>query len=207
MKILKILLLILILSPLGLSAQQQDSIKEYGIIDAQIFPQKTFRAVYKTKIQLKENSYSGLLLVRRNADSSFRIAFVTEVGMKIFEFEFFPRKKNSFHVVSILSYLDKKIIISTLGRDFESLFMTFTAFKQPKIKNLGRGLSTQKYCYKGKRIYTVQSNRVIGMLRKKGFFKKEEIELKSGGGNNPQYISIHHFGIELNIEMTLLNER
>jgi len=204
MKILRILLLILILSPLSLLAGQIDSSLVLENSSARVFPQERFRAVYKTKIDIKDKSFSGLLLVRENADSSFRIAFVTEVGMKIFEFEFFPRKKDAFHVVSILSYLDRGIILKTLRRDFESLFMGFTAFKKPKIKSLGKASFTQRYCYEGKRIYFVQGKQILSMTRSKFLSTKEEIHFTYGDNAFPQLINIHHLGVKLDIEMKLI---
>jgi len=204
MKILKTLLLILIFSPLGLFAGQTDStfLSKNSVV--RVFPQKEFRAIYKTTIDFKDKSFSGLLLVRENIDSSFRIAFVTEVGMKIFEFEFFPRQKNAFHVVSILSYLDKAIIIKTLKRDFESIFMVFTAFKTPNIKPLEKDLYIYKYCYEGKRSYLVQGKKIQNMSRFKFFFPKEEIHFTYTNRIIPQLIKFHHFGVKLDIEMKLI---
>jgi hypothetical protein len=161
-----------------------------------IFPQHSFRAVYKTRIHFKDKDLSGLLLVRQNADSSFRVAMVTEVGMKIFEFKFFARKKDNFQVVSILSYMDRKIIINTLRRDFESLFMTFATYKNPHIR--GNELC---YRYGGRRIYQLNEGSITRMLRKKLLFKKEQIEIESEKGALPQKIFIRHYGVDLQIEM------
>ena len=204
MKILRILLLILILNPLSLLAGQTDSSLVLEKSPARVFPQERFRAVYQTKIDIKDKSFSGLLLVRENADSSFRIAFVTEVGMKIFEFEFFPRKKDAFHVVSILSYLDRGIILKTLRRDFESLFMGFAAFKTPKIKSIENAVSTQRYCHEGKRMYFVQGKQIQRMTRTKFFFTKEEIHFIYKDYTFPQLIHIHHLGVKLDIKMKLI---
>ena len=205
MKILRILLLILILSPFGVFAGQNDSMDPSKISEARVFPLKSFRAVYKTKIDYKDKHFSGLLLVRENPDSSFRIAFVTEVGMKIFEFEFLPKKKNNFKVVSILSYLDKGIIIKVLRRDFESVFMTFAKYKKAKIKDLGKGLFLKKYCYQGKRIYSMQGfDRIVKMQRKKFFSVKEEIIFEYNNQGFPAQITIHHLNAKLDIEMQLI---
>jgi len=205
MKILRILLLILILSPFGSFAGSNDSIAQGKISDVRVFPLKSFRAVYKTKIDYKDKHFSGLLLVRENQDSSFRIAFVTEVGMKIFEFEFFPRKKDNFKLVSILPYLDKGIIINVLRRDFESVFMTFAKYKKAKIKDLGEGLFQKKYCYQGKRIYRIQAfDRIIKMQRKKFFSVKEKISFEYDNQDFPAQITIHHLNAQLNMEMQLI---
>jgi hypothetical protein len=161
-----------------------------------IFPAQGFRAVYKTHIRFKDKDLSGLLLVRQNADSSFRVALVTEVGMKIFEFEFFPRKKDNFHSISILSYMDRKIIVNTLRRDFESLFMTFAAFKKPHVKE-----ESVCYRYEGRRIYRIENGLVVQMQRKKFLFKKEQIEIEAKRNALPQKIFIRHYGVDLQIEM------
>lgn len=206
MKILKILLLVLTFSWTGVYAQQLDSSNQ-DLASLRIFPTQEFKAIYKTKIQFKDKSFSGLLLIRRNADSTFRIAFVTEVGMKIFEFMFYPKKENGFKVISILPYLDKKIIVKTLRKDFESVFMTFASFKKPKIKVIEENLIKLKYCYQGKRIYAVQpQDSIRSMKRKCVFLKKEEIQLKYGSRNIVESISIQHFGVDLAIDMLVISE-
>ena len=165
-----------------------------------IFPQAAFRAVYKTHIQYKEKDMSGLLLIRQGQDSTFRIAFVTEVGMKIFEFKFYPRKKHNFEMISILSWLDRKIIINTLRRDFESLFMTFAAYTKARQKD-----NTLVYCHEGKRIYSLENGRITTMLRKHLGLKKEEISITNTDDKPvPVRIGIQHLGAELSIKMELI---
>ena len=197
MRILRILLLILAVSPLALFANTDKALAADSL--PRIFPRHALLATYQTHIDFKERSFSGLLLIRENADQSFRIAFVTEVGLKIFEFQFFTQKKESFHLVSILSYLDRKIVINTLRRDFESLFMTFAAYRKAKISD-----GKIRYCYQGKRIYFTENHRITHMIRRKFFIKKEDIELAYGQKDLAERIDIRHKGVNLHIKMKLI---
>ena len=43
--------------------------------------------LYKTEVNLYGNKFGGLLLIKAMQDSSYRIVFTTETGIKLFDFE------------------------------------------------------------------------------------------------------------------------
>jgi len=74
--------------------------------------------VYKTNITVYGNELSGIFIAKKINDTTHRIVFTTEFGNKLFDFEI---SETTFKVNSIVSELDKKILINTLKEDFRLL--------------------------------------------------------------------------------------
>ena len=74
--------------------------------------------VYKTNITVYGNELSGIFIAKKINDTIHRIVFTTEFGNKLMDFEI---SDNSFKVNSIVSELDRKILINTLKEDFRLL--------------------------------------------------------------------------------------
>lgn len=78
-------------------------------------------ALYKTQVFVTSHYLSGLLLIKTMPDSSIRMVFSNEMGLKFFDFEFLPDGR--FKVYSIIKQMDKKPVIITLRKDFELILM------------------------------------------------------------------------------------
>jgi hypothetical protein len=74
--------------------------------------------VYKTNITVYGNEISGIFIAKKINDTVHRIVFTTEFGNKLLDFEI---SDNTFKVNSIVSELDRKILINTLKEDFRLL--------------------------------------------------------------------------------------
>jgi hypothetical protein len=74
--------------------------------------------VYKTNITVYGNELSGIFIAKKINDTTHRIVFTTEFGNKLFDFEI---SETTFKVNSIVSELDRKILINTLKEDFRLL--------------------------------------------------------------------------------------
>ena len=74
--------------------------------------------VYKTNITVYGNELSGIFIAKKINDTLHRIVFTTEFGNKLMDFEISDK---SFKVNSIVSELDRKILINTLKQDFRLL--------------------------------------------------------------------------------------
>ncbi|MCD0464313.1 hypothetical protein [Flavobacterium sp. ENC] len=74
--------------------------------------------VYKTNITVYGNEMSGIFIAKKINDSTHRVVFTTEFGNKLLDFEISDK---SFKVNSIVSELDRKILINTLRDDFRLL--------------------------------------------------------------------------------------
>jgi len=74
--------------------------------------------VYKTNISVYGHEMSGIFIAKKINDTTHRVVFTTEFGNKLFDFEI---SETTFKVNSIVSELDKKILINTLKEDFRLL--------------------------------------------------------------------------------------
>lgn len=74
--------------------------------------------VYKAHISVYGNDFGGIFIAKRINDTTHRVAFTTEFGNKLFDFEI---GNNGFKVNHILEELDRKIIVNTLRKDFTLL--------------------------------------------------------------------------------------
>ena len=88
--------------------------------------------MYKAKINAFDKSFGGIFIVKKLESNHHRIAFTTEMGNTIFDFEF---QGKIFKINHILSEMDKKPLINVLKRDFfalikEKSFSTSSYFKE-----------------------------------------------------------------------------
>lgn len=74
--------------------------------------------VYKTNITVYGHELSGIFIAKKINDTTHRVVFTTEFGNKLMDFEISDK---TFKVNSIVSELDRKILINTLEEDFRLL--------------------------------------------------------------------------------------
>ncbi|MCD0469477.1 hypothetical protein [Flavobacterium sp. JAS] len=74
--------------------------------------------VYKANITVYGHEMSGIFIAKKINDTTHRIVFTTEFGNKLLDFEI---AEKTFKVNSIVSELDRKILINTLTEDFRLL--------------------------------------------------------------------------------------
>jgi hypothetical protein len=71
--------------------------------------------VYKANITVYGNEISGIFIAKKINDTTHRVVFTTEFGNKLMDFEI---SETTFKVNSIVSELDRKILVNTLKEDF-----------------------------------------------------------------------------------------
>ncbi len=77
--------------------------------------------LYNTTVDVVGKHLSGLLLLKHMPDSSLRIVFSSEMGIKFFDFEF--SRSGEFRVHSVIRQMNRKAIINTLRKDFKLVLM------------------------------------------------------------------------------------
>jgi len=123
---------------------------------------------YKTSIDVLKNHLTGLLVVKKTDSLTTRIVFVTELGMKMFDFE--AREKN-IQAVYVFDPLNKPALIDALKRNFNDLLL-LNAYNQETGK-CTKG-SRQIFEIKGagdKSYYTVQDTATHAALLQENFHK------------------------------------
>ncbi|MEZ0130176.1 hypothetical protein AB9T88_10615 [Flavobacterium sp. LBUM151] len=74
--------------------------------------------VYKANITVYGHDLTGIFIAKKINDTTHRVVFTTEFGNKLLDFEI---SEKDFKVNSIVSELDRKILVNTLREDFRLL--------------------------------------------------------------------------------------
>lgn len=74
---------------------------------------------YKVSIDVLKNHLTGLLIVKQTDSITKHFVFVTELGMKMFDFE---AKNNELKAVYVFEPLNKPLMIESLLRNFSNMF-------------------------------------------------------------------------------------
>ena len=164
------------------------------------------KVLFKTQIQLYNKYFSGLLFIKSIEDNTKRIVFVTEVGIKIFEFEFRDEHLEVYHC---LEMFNKKSILKTLEKDINLLLMNdlsadkVNIFKSKKsghkVYKLKKNNQNNNYYY-----IDTESGNLIKIENSSAIFRKVIIELNDYKDGFPNKINIVHPGIKLNIQLKLI---
>ena len=111
--------------------------------------------VYKAKVKAFDNTFGGLLILKKLGPKHHRIVFTTELGNTLFDFSF---QNDGFRVNRIVKEMDRTLLISILKRDFAALI----AERPPVL---------QTFTNNGNRVYATD------ILSKKHYFYRSEKQL------------------------------
>ena len=171
------------------------------IIENPYFSDQAKDYVYKASIDVYDNSFGGLLIIKKMSEQEHRIAFTTEMGNKLFDFSFF---KDNFKVNFILDELNKKILINILKKDFNVLITenlsVLNVFTEDNNRIFETSINENKYYYY---FSGSQLNQVI--KTKNG---KENVRFLFSKINNhlAKDIEITHNNIKLQIKLKSITQ-
>jgi hypothetical protein len=156
---------------------------------------------YTASIDVIGKHLSGLLVVKKMPDASYRLVFTNEAGATFFDFKFQP--DGSFQVVSVITQLDKKPVIGTLSKDFE--LMLGLPFNQLLLSWQHNSLKYAGIERDGEKIYFIvnpdcasHGNLEIGSNRK----RKVSVSLSGKEPTQPDSILITHYTFDMTIRLT-----
>ena len=157
-------------------------------------------AMYSAKIDIGEKHFSGLFYFKNLEDSTKRIVFLTQFGLNLLDLEY---KNHSFEVKNCKDFLNKKLIINTLKKDFKLLIDN-----PQKIRKLTKYINKEEQIIKyqtkeGVYFYSLKDGEINNIVQRKGF---SHIELKTSGRkeNLPSSIEIINKRINLTIRLKLI---
>jgi hypothetical protein len=81
---------------------------------------ETIATKFKATIDVLKNHLSGIIIVKQTDSVSTHIIFVTEIGMKMFDFEW---KNNEMKSVYVFEPLNKPALINALQTNITSIFL------------------------------------------------------------------------------------
>jgi DNA-dependent RNA polymerase auxiliary subunit epsilon len=162
------------------------------------------KALFKSEITVYKNNLSGLTLIKLMPDNSYRINFITELGLKIFDFEI---KGENFKVIYCIEKINKKMLIQILKEDFTLLLLenklnsTAVLYQNNKsTEKVYRFHQKNRFDY-----YHIDSTAAaLIKIENSGYFSRRvAISFSEFKNNFPTTINIKHYNIKLNI---LLNK-
>lgn len=167
--------------------------------------------LYKAQVEVAGKNLSGLLLIKTMEDSSIRVVFSTETGVKFFDFEF--GSEGAFRAHHVMKKLDKKIVVNALRNDFDLVLMN----------GLGQGadrLMRREYKFyhgfqRGKKTAWYVTDAGCATLQHAELGSRRKLlvdarlfagegKLFSGGGQAPDSVSIRHHNFNFNIALKKL---
>jgi len=155
--------------------------------------------VYRADIKIFKNSFSGIFIVKKLGDEHHRIAFTTEMGNKLFDFEFEAKK---FKINQILPEMDKKVLIKVLKRDFFALI-----HEKPFIINsYSNGILTmvESELLSKKHYYLFDNGELEKLVRTESGKEKVTVLFSGINDNIADSIQIKHQKIKLTIYLKRL---
>lgn len=172
----------------------EEDITEKFEINNPFFSDSKKDYVYKADIKVLKNSYSGIFIVKKIGIEHHRIAFTTEMGHKLFDFEFESKK---FKINYILPEMNKKVLINVLKRDFYALIkeksLRLNGYSKEKLRMIETELLNRKHYY----IFDDEELKKIVRISNG---KAKVTFLFSGINDNiVESIQIKHLKIEFNI--------
>jgi len=155
--------------------------------------------VYKADIKVFKNSFSGIFIVKKLGEKHHRIVFTTEMGNKLFDFEFL---QENFKINYILPEMNKKVLINVLKRDFFALIEE----KPFSAKTYSKGdLRMNQADLLAKKHYYLFENGILNKIVRVGKGKEKVTFLLSGINDNiVNGIQIKHHNIKLEIYLKRL---
>ena len=159
------------------------------------------KVLYKTNMMIYGNELSGLSLIKRK-DKDFRVVFMSELGLKYFDMEFFTHN-DSIKVHHLISLLDKKPVLDLLEDNFSLIFMLFPKktkerlFQDPITESM-----VKEFKYKRNRSrYTYHKNfGQVSTIHKKHGGSNLVISLSSFDHLAPQTINFNQRNLSLRLE-------
>jgi hypothetical protein len=173
---------------------------------APIFGDNFNSFLFKTNITVYGKDFSGLLVTKQLSPQDYRVIFTTELGMKLFDFEF---KDTAFTLHYCVPQFNKPKLLKTIQHDIETLLMNglqdkmFEGLhdKKGSYDHVSKLKTGSRYNYY---FYEKDSKHLIKIEHSKKRIKKTTFTLSNHQNDFPNHIVIKHHDIKLKIELNLL---
>ena len=156
--------------------------------------------LYNAKIDVVGKHLSGLLLFKTMPDSSIRVVFSNEMGVKFFDFEY---RNSGFKSLYCISQLNKKIVIKQLKEDIGYLLIYDINLSSATVK---QNNNQQYFEFDGKKTktYYITDVNCLKLLRVENASKRKKkiiIDLSDYKSGMPDSVNIAHQLFQFNISL------
>ena len=167
-------------------------------IEVPYFSDSNTDYIYKTNITVYGHEISGIFIAKKINDTTHRVVFTTEFGNKLLDFEI---SEKTFKVNSIVSELDRKILINTLTEDFRLLLKKEYVIEE-QFENETNNIYKSKDGNRDNYLFISKKDQKLEKVVNASK-TKEKITLLFSSENNifAENIQIIHQNIKLKIEL------
>jgi len=184
------------------------SSSEEAIVFRSVFSNDFDKALYKFHSKFKKNQLTGMILIKKiPGRNSLRTVFMSETGLKYFDFEFFPNDSIIHH--HIMEGLDRESLINIITSDFSLLFKSQIEQENTKYyKAKNSEGSLLHFRDKDKYYYRYKGNEVLPeQVEKRNCFSPPiKIAIQANKTNTPENIIFTHGFIGYSMKLELLEQ-
>ena len=125
-KIFLLLLLVFALLTAAPLIAQPDGIK---LSQPRVFSNSFQKGLFKSQLTVHGKLLSGLILIKRTGET-FRIVFLSEIGIKYFDIEVSNNEQEALIVHSMLEMLNRKPLMDFIETTFRMLTMSWGSYEE-----------------------------------------------------------------------------
>jgi len=202
-----ILLLYLNSCSYGLLEGYRKTEQQVSITPVSWFKTDSDHQLMSTTIDVMKNHFTGLMVIKSLTNGGYRVVFLTEVGLKIFDMEFVSGKP--VQVYYFMDALNKDILVKTLSADLKLLLIQPQNDEKPVVYDSPSEMRMFKYKHQQKRNYyevSASTGKPVKAYHVSGTSKKARIDYYSKDGVQIDSVNIVHYHVNLRIGMHLINE-
>ena len=150
---------------------------------------------------MMKRHFSGLMVVKPLPEEAYRVVFITEVGLKIFDMSF-TREEVIVHY--FIEAMNKKALVNTLKRDIGLILMRDHGDQVPAVLHeRSSGAMVLKYHENGRRYYYRLDARgnTYGIVQSGRILRKVNADFYSTSDHKVDSIFISHEHVNLRIKL------
>lgn len=178
-----------------------------------VFPVSWFQSdsghfLFNTKIDLMRDHFSGLMVIKPENGKSYRVVFLTEVGLKVFDMEFMPGGQMKVHY--IVDAINRKMLINKLSNDLSLVLMNgMSAIQFDILSHKDSKDIIFRYNHGNKRNYYFlngTNNQPYLARQTAGLANKVRVSFFGNPVTGIDSLKIKHDNFRLNINLYRINE-
>jgi hypothetical protein len=158
-------------------------------------------SLYSTHVNVIGKHLSGLLLFKSMPDTTKRIIFTSETGVKFFDFEY---SKQGFKVLYCIKQLNKKIVINQLRKDLGLIIMDGINPAEQKVYRVGNEFYHEFPTGKDELTYYItdpECKKIVRIENTERQNQKIVVTLISESAGMPDSLNIDHKNFRFNISL------
>jgi hypothetical protein len=179
-----------------------------GFTPVSWFQSDTGYYLFNTNIDLIKNHFSGLMVIKPMTGGIYRVVFMTEVGLKIFDMEYFPDKPVRVHY--IMDAMNRKALVNVLSNDISLMLMNrFAGVKPDLLNKKTSGDLVFRFRDKGRKYYyhvAENDGKPYKVLQTGRIVNKVNVNFYGSAASGIDSVIISHYNLRLSLGLYRINK-